>query len=523
MRRRLLIGAAIALAALAIVVWAAIGPLLSPRFKQNVLDVLGQHFGGNAELRSLYVSFFPWPQVVGEGLVLRHRGRTDIPPLLAIEKFSASAGWIGMLKRPRRVDFIELSGLRLHIPARQPGESLIPDGLQSPARPQTGAGAGEAKTPVIIDRVHSSDARLEIAVRKPGRPPRTFEIHRLDMTAIALDRPMQFRASLTNYKPPGHIESKGEFGPWVAAEPGVTPLRGGYTFAKADLGVFKGIDGTLDSEGTFSGILERIGVRGVTSTPDFMVKLAGNRVALSTSFQAVVDGTNGDTWLDPVDAKFLDSALTARGGIVRVEGVKGREISLDVSIEKARIEDLLRLAMKGENPFMTGAAVVKTKLHIPPGDVDVIDKLELDGEFKLASARFSDVDVQRSLARLSRNARGLPGAERGPSVVSGLTGRFVLRDGRLKFSKLTFSIPGANVQLAGAYSIPTEQLAFRGTLQLQATISQTQTGVKRVLLKMIDPFFRKQGHGAVIPIKIEGDRTHPKFGLDMGALLPGDN
>lgn len=533
MRRRLLIGAAIALAVLGILGWMAVGPLLSPTFKDNVLEVLGRHFGGNAELRALHVQFFPWPQVSGEGLLLRHRGRTDIPPLLVVDRFAASAGWIDLLKRPRRVSNIELYGLKLHIPSRKPGDSLMPDSLKSDTSPPTETPPASADgrepdgarrrttSPVIVDRIHATDARLEIATKDPAKPPRVFEIQRLDMTDVALDRSMQYTATLTNPKPPGSIETKGEFGPWARGEPGETPVRGAYTFKDANLGVFKGIDGDLQSEGSYSGILERIGVRGKTVTPNFMITAAGNPVPLTTAFAATVDGTNGNTWLDPVNATLLDSPIVARGGIVRVEGVKGREITLDVVIDKAKIEDLLRLAMKGDTPMMTGAANVKTKLRIPPGDVDVIEKLELDGEFHIASARFSDVDVQQSLAKLSRKAQGQPEATRGPSVVSDFRGRFVMQNGRIRLSRLTFAIPGATVQLAGVYGIRSERLEFKGTLRLEATISETMTGMKRVLLKMVDPFFRKQGAGAVIPIKVEGDRHKPKFGLDMGAMIPG--
>ena len=94
-----------------------------------------------------------------------------------------------------------------------------------------------------------------------------------------------------------------------------------------------------------------------------------------------------------------------------------------------------------------------------------------------------------------------------------------MKDGRIRFSSLTFAVPGATVQLAGAYGIRSEQLDFKGVLRLQASISETTTGFKRVLLKMVDPFFRKSGAGAEIPIKVEGARKQPKFGLDMGRVL----
>ncbi len=538
MRRRLLIGAAIALTLLVVVAWIAVGPLLSPHFRQNALAVLGQHFGGNAELRTLNINFFPQPSVSGEGLVIRHRGRTDIPPLVAVERFSASATWFGMLKRPRRVAAIELYGLRLTIPPRPPGESLIPDSLKKKDAPTSDAPASggaaapasgtpaaaaprEARSPVIVDDVRSSDATLTILPKDPKKDPRIFAIHRLNLTHVDLDAPMKYRATLTNPKPPGAIETTGEFGPWATTEPGDTPLRGAYTFSHADLGVFKGIDGDLSSEGTYSGVLERIGVRGMTRTPNFVVTLAGNPVALSTAFAAVVDGTNGNTWLDPVNATFLQSKIVAYGAVKKVDGVKGREVALDVTIDQARIEDLLKLAMKNDTPIMTGAATIKTTLRIPPGDVDVIEKLELDGEFHIGEARFTDVDVRTSIAKLSRKARGLPDVERGASVVSDLKGRFVMRHGRISFSTLTFAVPGASVQLAGDYGLRSEELDFKGRVRLQATISQLTTGMKSVLLKMIDPFFRKNGAGAEIPIKVQGPRAKPKFGFDMGAMMPG--
>jgi hypothetical protein len=526
MRRRLLIGAAIIVAALAVVAWIAVGPLLSPKFRQHLLEVVGRHYGGNAELRDLQVTFFPQPAVTGEGLVVRHQGRTDVPPLLSIERFSARATWTGMLKRPRRVASLELVGLKLTIPSTGKREALMPDSLRNGSGDDSGSGStpsdgGKPRGPVIIDRIHSADATLTILRKDPQKTPRVFEIHRLELTSVSLDAPMRYTATLTNPKPPGSIETSGELGPWTAGEPGLTRLRGSYTFSHADLGVFKGIDGDLSSEGVYTGVLERIGVRGKAITPDFMVTLAGNPVALSTTFAAVVDGTNGNTWLDPVKATFLQSAIDARGGIVRVEGVQGREVTLHVVIEKARIEDLLRLAMKSDKPVMLGAARITTKLRIPPGDVDVIEKLELDGEFHIAEARFTDVDVQSSITKLSRKGRGLPDVERGSSVVSELKGRFVMKKGRITFSNLTFAVPGASVHLAGSYGLRSEELSFKGKLRLRATISQTTTGFKRVLLKLVDPFFREKGAGAEIPIKVEGPRNKPKFGLDMRAMLPG--
>ena len=123
----------------------------------------------------------------------------------------------------------------------------------------------------------------------------------------------------------------------------MTALGADYEFNDADLDTIKGIGGILSSKGRFHGVLERIRVEGTTDTPDFRVDVAGQPVHLRTSFAAVVDGTNGNTWLEPVEATLLDSSrIVARGEVVRTEDVKGRKVYLQVTIDDARIEDILQ-------------------------------------------------------------------------------------------------------------------------------------------------------------------------------------
>ena len=105
---------------------------------------------------------------------------------------------------------------------------------------------------------------------------------------------------------------------------GATPLGGDYSFQKADLGTIKGIGGILSSTGIFDGELGRIGVKGTTQTPDFHLDISKQPVALDTTFEAVVDGTNGDTFLTGVTAKFLQTTVFAKGAVTGTKGVKGR-------------------------------------------------------------------------------------------------------------------------------------------------------------------------------------------------------
>ena len=140
-------------------------------------------------------------------------------------------------------------------------------------------------------------------------------------------------------------------------------------------------------------------------------------------------------------------------------------MALDIKIHEARIEDILRLAVKGDKAPLTGRMEMTTTFLLPAGEADVIDRLNLDGQFRLAQARFSNINIQRRIEALSQRARGNEDAQPGDdgsSVVSNLRGRFVMRGAKLDFSQLTFTIPGAEVQLAGIYDLHGESLDFKG-------------------------------------------------------------
>lgn len=499
----------LASAALLVVVTCVVIPFttsLAPDLRERVIDELSERLESRVELSAFSVSVFPRPVVRGEGLVVRHRGRTDVPPLISIRSFSVETGLWGLYSG--HVRRVHVDGLELRIPPKnQRGESFTVSKRSRWRR-------------IVIDEILSHDAQLQLLPKRPDKLPHVFQIHDLSLRSVGRGLPMSFRATLNNPKPEGLIETSGEFGPWQRAEPGLTPVSGNYVFSNANLATFKGIAGILSSKGKFSGVLERIQVQGETHTPDFrVVSTGGHPVALNTRFQAVVDGTNGDTLLQPVRATFQRTGIVATGGVIKKPRIKGHTIALDVTVGAGRVEDLLYLASKAKKPPMTGAVDVRTKFKLPPGEADVVERLNLDGEFAIRAARFTDLDVQERIESLSRRGRGKPKQVTTDNVVSNLKGRFVLRRGVLNFSNLTFSVAGASVQLTGRYDLRSEELDFRGTLRLAATLSQTTTGVKSVFLKLFDPFFRRKNAGTVLPIKIIGTREKPSFGLDVRSLL----
>jgi AsmA-like protein len=344
----------------------------------------------------------------------------------------------------------------------------------------------------------------------------------LRLNSTGPDGALEFHATLSNPTPPGEIISSGTFGPWNADVPSQTPVSGDYTFENADLGVFPGIAGILSSKGNYQGVMDQIQVGGTTDTPDFRVALAGHPVHLTTTFHAMVDGMNGDTFLQPVEAHFGKTDLLAQGSVEGVAGKKGKIITLEVSAGRARIEDLLLLAMK-DSPAMTGPIRLKTKFILVPGPEQIPQRLSLDGSFDLDSLHFTSSEVQQKVDNMSKRSQGKPkevvkpeDAIKSDDVASAMKGNFGLEKGILSFNALSFEIPGAEVQLDGNYELEPETLDLHGKLKMQAKLSQITTGVKSFLLRFADPFFSKGGNGAVVPIKITGAVQHPHYGLDLG-------
>ena len=127
--------------------------------------------------------------------------------------------------------------------------------------------------------------------------------------------------------------------------------------------------------------------------------------------------------------------------------------------------------------------------------------------------------MQQKLLALSRRGRGAPEEQGQGSVVFDLRGKFVLRNGLMTFSNLTFGVPGALVQLNGTYQLRGEAIDFRGTLRLHAKLSQTVGGWKSILLKPVDPLFAKRGAGTLVPIKVTGTGSDPQFGVEIGRVF----
>ena len=490
----------------------------TPILRTRVIETLSARFNSEADLAEIDVSFAGGLSVHGSGLQIF--GQTDpnpyepgVQPLIAVQEFRFQTGIANLFRSPMHVQTVYVKGVVLNIPPHEERQQL------GDIRKSSG------KIAIVVDQLVCDDTKLLINTRNPGKAPLTFEIGQLKMRDVGPGQPMPFAATLVNPKPVGDIQSQGSFGPLRVDEPRYTPVSGEYSFTHADLGTLRGINGILSSTGKYHGTLGQIEVEGATDTPDFRLASSGHPVDLHTDFRAIVDGTDGDTYLEPVKARFLHSSFTAKGKVIRSEKPHGHDIELNVEMTQARIEDLLALGVKTEPPVMSGPVALQTQMSLPPGSEDVANRLKLKGNFRIPAAQFSNDKIQSRIDALSLRAQGEPKLAKEHTDVntpSDLNGSFVLNDGVLTFSQLQFSVPGVHSDMQGQYSLDGNVFDFHGKLRLDAKLSQTTTGWESILLKPADPFFSKHGAGTEIPFKVTGTRSEPHFGLDFGQKTKSD-
>lgn len=478
--------------------WSRVSSYVSNRCNQ----IVRERFRADVQFGQFTITkLYPIVEISGADVRLSRPNSSDLPPLIYVRNFAFTARLLDFVKKPAHVKNLELSGMHITVPPRR-------DSGPTQERPT------KQRYPAIVDKFDCNECQLEIMPKRAGKRPLEFYIHRLNMQDVGLGRSAPYRAHLTNAVPKGEIQATGRFGPWQPEDPGLTPLSGDYVFNHADLNPFPGIGGTLDSTGNFEGQLDRIVADGKTSTPDFSLDVSGRPIALNTEFHAVIDGTSGDTALDPVKAKLLHSLIVAQGGVFGSPDNKGRIVLLEVTVSPGRLEDILQLGIKADRPPMTGRLRFKTKMAVLPGKGKISQRIKLNGHFLAQSAHPTDPAIQEKLKTLSRRGEGKPKDKSAGEDEFDLQGKFRLDEGMASFPALRFTIPGAKLDLDGQYGLFSERLDFHGNLYLDAKLSQTMSGFKSILLKPVDPFFRKGGK-TVLPIQIGGVRSKPEFKLEL--------
>jgi hypothetical protein len=222
-----------------------------------------------------------------------------------------------------------------------------------------------------------------------------------------------------------------------------------------------------------------------------------------------------------VSANVRQTTIWTQGSIAGEAGQAGKTVSLSMGTRDGRIQDLLLLFIQASQAPMSGIASFNAKVYVPPGQKPFLKKVELDGNFGIDAGSFTKPDTQQGVNSLSQGAMGdkNPKAEDDSdprNALSDLKGHVLLKNGIATFSNLSFGVAGALAQMQGTYNLISQKIDLHGTLKTEAEVSKTTHGIKALMLKVLDPFFKNKPNGYLAPVKITGTYDHPAFGLDLG-------
>lgn len=473
---------------------------VTPRVRELLAENLARQTGRSVQVDGLSWSLWSGIHLRGRRIEIGPLKGTNDSPLLQADSVDVQATLAGLLAETKRVETVRLRGLRLHFPPRREAETSEPAAAAPPA--------GAAR--LQIGELILEDASLEVASSEAVKPPRRFHIHELRMKSLQLDRELPFDAHLVYPRPEGELWLKGAFGPWNRSDPAASAIRGTYDFRDADLGQFKRIAGRLTAKGSFDGTIRETSIQGRTEIPDFSLTHAGQLVPLRTEFRALLKERGANLELVEARTEFFRSTLVSRGNIVK-DG-DGRRVELRVTAEQARIEDLLKFALKSPEPPLVGDVRIDTEVSIPSDrERTVLEKIRIQGDFEVRNGRFTSVNIEKTLERLSRIAGGESAGEQGESALTHMSGQFELEDGVIEFRKLVFGVPGFDLDLAGEYVIPGETMNLRGRLLLKRSPSEMLPESWSRWTSIMDPYFRGDRAGVSLPILITGSRTRPSI------------
>ncbi len=269
-----------------------------PYLRTRIVQGLTDHFHARVELDTFHVSLGNglrgewgvwaqghglriWPPAEVAGVEVPNLPPSNPPsvePLISLASFGFNVPLRYKPDQPIYIGDIHLEGLHIHLPPK----SHFLHSAPAPIREDNASQPGVGGLPVRfqLGNVDCKDAVLVLETSKPGKLPLEIDIARLKLSGISPNSAMHYEAELTNPRPVGTIHTKGVFGPWQVTDPGESPIAGDYRFDDANLGDFKGIAGTLSSNGNYVGTLRDLNVDGQTDTPDFSLTHFGNTMDL---------------------------------------------------------------------------------------------------------------------------------------------------------------------------------------------------------------------------------------------------
>lgn len=483
------------------------------RLRTELEAWLSDRLASDVSVEQLEVTLLPRVRVHARGLTLRIRNRPDLPPFVTIGSWSGTArlGRLGI----RHFDQVLLSSVAIVIPPRRLADLR-------PKPPATNDSSRRRRPPQMrIDRLVADHVVLRVMARDAGRQPHEWDIRGLSLDPFGFDLASPFAASVDTPLPSARADVTGTVGPWPRGDFDQLPLAGEYVL-HGQLDDVPGLRGALSVRGRALGTLDRLATTGTATSPAAgFVRTAGGTLPLDVTFEALFDATNSDVHLTRLDARAGAAEVSASGHIVRETGTRSRRVSLKVtSPPTSSAADVLRLLIDGERPPVQGALAIDATLEVAAGEQDVLDRLQVSGDFDLRGARFINDRVQGVLEEMSLRGRGWPDAPTSP-VRAHLRGHMALDGRELSLARVALGVPGADVAGAGRYSLTTETIDFHGVTRLEARLSQTQRGVRRWLLKPFNQLLARNGAGTRVVLDVRGTRAAPVVDVDLTASLRG--
>lgn len=450
-------------------------------------------------IESFQPTYFPHPGCIANSVTFRRSRDSRVPALITVQKLTIQGSFVGLLTK--YVPVIRAEGAHVVMPPFDTGEArlLKISGLKA-----------------VVGELVANRAILEFTPREPVKPAIRFEVHEFVLHDLGSNGAMAFQTALSNPEPPGEVRAMGQLGPWKSDDPAQTEITGAYSFRQANLGVFRGIGGILASDGKFHGMINHLEVEGTTEMPDFEVTDSSHKVRLGSQFHAIVNATNGDVELRDVTAHFGKTTVVSQGTIASQPKQRGKIASLDMVVREGRIQDLLLLFVRSARSPLTGVVSLKATAAVSSGPRPFLHKVEMQADFGVDSASFTNLKTQQTVDQLSERAEGEKN-EDAESVLSDLKGHVDLKDGIANFSSLSFGVPGAIAQMHGTYDLGSEEIDLRGMLHMQAKLSDATSGIQSFLVKALNPFLRNNHPGAQVAVHITGTYSHPLYRLSSGS------
>jgi len=477
-----------------------------PFTEPAVARALQDRFARNVKIGAFHRTYFP-PGFIAQDVQFLHRKRQDLPPLITVQTLTVRASYSGLLRIHQQLNTVQIAGLHVIIPPKSSGGT-------KQVFPLTTSVSGKN---LAIGEIATDNAVLEFLPRQRGADRFVLKIDHLVLDHVGQNDPLTFHARFNNTEPPGEIRSDGQFGPWNDNDPAATTVSGAYTYQHVNLAAFEGIAGTLSSVGNFSGTIGHIDGEGNIDIPDFKVTGSSHVVHLSSTYQAVIDGTNGDTHLTNVESHFGRTTVFSQGDVKGQPGAHGKTVTLAMHVTQGRVEDLLRLFTGSAQPAENGAVRLQMKVNLPPGPLTFLRRLRLDGDFGIGAAHFTDPKIQLPVNRLAESAHGKKKdqEEADPAtVLSNLKGHVSAKAGIAQLSNVSFTEPGTLAEVAGTYDLINKNVNLKGVLHTKGKLADTTSGFKSVVLKALGPFIKKRSI-TVVPFTVTGTSSDPSFALDL--------